>query len=91
MNWAWQHGLKIARVLAGAAVVLVGVGLLVLPGPGIPLILIGLTILAADFAWARRLKRRLGREALRAAGRWRRHRAKPNASTPPPPASTSPS
>lgn len=55
---------------------LVGVALLVLPGPGILFILIGLTILAVDFMWARRLKRRLGREAIRATRRWRRRRQK---------------
>ena len=40
--------------IAGGSVVLTGVVLLVLPGPGIPLILLGLVILATEFAWAQR-------------------------------------
>lgn len=49
----------------GFALLALGVALLVLPGPGAPLVLLALTILSRRFAWARR--------ALRWAGeRWRR-------------------
>lgn len=47
----------IRQVLAasvGMTVLLTGVALLVLPGPGIVVILIGLAILATEFAWAQR-------------------------------------
>ena len=44
--------LAVAAVGGGALVT--GVVLLVLPGPGIPLILLGLVILATEFAWAQR-------------------------------------
>ncbi|MCS7047854.1 MAG: PGPGW domain-containing protein [Verrucomicrobiae bacterium] len=84
-NCVLQHGQRIVRISVGVALSLVGSALLVLPGPGIPLILIGLTILAADFVWARRLKRRLGREAIRATRRWRRNRQKPPPINPPTP------
>jgi uncharacterized protein (TIGR02611 family) len=40
--------------LMGGTVVLVGIALLVLPGPGIVIILAGLAILASEFLWARR-------------------------------------
>ena len=37
---------------------LVGVLLLVLPGPGLLVILLGLAVLGSEFVWARRLVRR---------------------------------
>jgi hypothetical protein len=42
----------------GITVVLLGVALLVLPGPAFIVIPIGLAILATEFAWARRAVRR---------------------------------
>lgn len=36
----------------GFTVLFLGLIMLVLPGPGIPLILVGLAILATEFAWA---------------------------------------
>lgn len=87
MNWLLQHGRRIARVALGLAVSLIGVALLVLPGPGTLFILTGLTILAVDFVWARRLKRRLGRKAIRAVRYWRRRRPKPAVPAPPSPPS----
>lgn len=36
----------------GFTLLILGLIFLVLPGPGIPLILIGLTILGSEFAWA---------------------------------------
>jgi hypothetical protein len=44
---------KIAIAIIGGTVLLVGVALLVLPGPGIPLLIAGLAILATEFVWAR--------------------------------------
>lgn len=38
--------------LGGFAIVLGGLALLVLPGPGIPLLVIGLGLLALEFRWA---------------------------------------
>ena len=49
----FPHPIRMLLVLiAGASTLLVGIALLVLPGPGIPLILLGLLILASEFAWA---------------------------------------
>jgi hypothetical protein len=47
---------RIARICAGFVVVLAGISLLVLPGPGLALIVGGLTILAVDIPFARRLR-----------------------------------
>ena len=46
---------RIARIGSGLGLVLLGILLLALPGPGILTIAGGLTILAVDFVWARRL------------------------------------
>ncbi len=43
----------------GASLLIAGVAMLVLPGPGIVTILAGLTVLATEFHWARRVKRKL--------------------------------
>ena len=45
---------KILAASIGAVTLITGVALLVLPGPGIVVILIGLAILGTEFAWARR-------------------------------------
>lgn len=39
----------------GAAILLAGVAMLVLPGPGWALIFLGLAVLATEYAWAHRL------------------------------------
>lgn len=44
-----------AVVVAGFGLIIAGAILLVLPGPGIVLILLGLGILGREFRWARRL------------------------------------
>jgi len=41
--------------IVGFGLVIGGILLLVLPGPGILVILLGLAVLAREFAWARRL------------------------------------
>lgn len=55
LRQAW----RMAVVLIGATVVLVGVALLMLPGPGVLVLVIGLAILSAEFAWARHLLHRM--------------------------------
>lgn len=43
--------------LIGGTVLLIGLVLLVLPGPGLPIMAAGLAILATEFFWARRALR----------------------------------
>jgi hypothetical protein len=50
---------RVARMSAGGALLLVGLLLLVLPGPGLPILLAGLLLLARDVAWAARLAERV--------------------------------
>lgn len=47
------------KVLAAAILIAVGTALLVLPGPGIPLIVAGIVVLATEFAWAATLQERM--------------------------------
>ncbi|MEY4387439.1 MAG: putative transrane protein [Verrucomicrobiota bacterium] len=49
---------KFFIALMGGTVLLVGLALLVLPGPGVPIIAAGLAILATQFLWAKRLQRK---------------------------------
>jgi uncharacterized protein (TIGR02611 family) len=46
---------RIARTAAGGVLLVAGIAMLVLPGPGWLTIAAGLAILATEFAWARRL------------------------------------
>jgi uncharacterized protein (TIGR02611 family) len=47
----------------GATVLLIGIALLVLPGPAFIVIPVGLAILASEYAWARRWLKRVRRMA----------------------------
>ena len=62
---------RLAILVIGATVVLAGVVMLVVPGPGIVVILLGLGLLALEFAWAARLLKRAKRVAREAADRVR--------------------
>lgn len=53
------------RIVAGFTLLLAGVVMLVTPGPGWVVILLGLGLLAAEFVWARRLMDRIKREGGR--------------------------
>jgi len=54
-------------LLIGSTVVIFGVLLLVLPGPGILVIIVGLAILATEFAWAEALLVGARKRAVRLA------------------------
>ncbi|MEP6603485.1 MAG: PGPGW domain-containing protein [Spartobacteria bacterium] len=56
----------------GGTIVLFGIALLALPGPGSLVIPLGLVILASEFAWARHVLHR-GKTAVEKArrGKWR--------------------
>ncbi len=46
---------KLLVAVIGGTVVLFGLALIVLPGPAVVVVPVGLAILATEFAWARRL------------------------------------
>jgi len=53
------------RIVSGFTLLLVGVIMLVTPGPGWLTIFLGLSLLAAEFVWARRLMSRIKHEGGR--------------------------
>lgn len=63
---------RIAIAMIGATVVLLGVAMLVLPGPGLLTIVGGLAILALEFAFARRWLERIKRTTKKAVGEVKR-------------------
>ena len=49
---------KLIYSVLGITVLLIGIAMIVLPGPAFIVIPIGLAILASEYAWARRIIRR---------------------------------
>ena len=71
--------LRVAKIVAGFALLIAGAAMVVLPGPGWLTIAAGLAVLAGEFPWARRALDRLkqaartGRDQLeRTVAGWRR-------------------
>jgi tellurite resistance protein TerC len=62
-----KHARRIAVFIVGCSVILFGIALLVLPGPAVVVIPIGLAILATEFAWARRWLRIIRESAEKGA------------------------
>ena len=60
-----HHTRRVLRISGGFALLALGVVLLVGPGPGWLVILLGLGLLAAEFVWARRLLDRMKQEGVR--------------------------
>lgn len=68
MHVLHQAGIYIG-IVTGFIVFIVGIALLVLPGPGWITIMVGLTMLAGHFLWARRLLAEIRRDIQR-SGSW---------------------
>ncbi|MDO8433763.1 MAG: PGPGW domain-containing protein [Candidatus Binatus sp.] len=58
---------RIITAVVGSTLLIVGVAMLALPGPGWIVIFFGLTILSAEFLWARLLLRRLKQAGQKAS------------------------
>ena len=73
-----QNGKRIAVLVLGLALVAGGLAMLVLPGPGILVVIAGFAVLATEFVWAERLldkaKHEAGKAKDRAGDMLRRHR-----------------
>ena len=54
---------RFAVTIAGSALLVLGLAMMVLPGPGILVIVAGLAILATEYVWAQRLLKRARTEA----------------------------
>ena len=65
----YRQARKTVILLLGSSILIVGLAMIVLPGPAIVVIPIGLSILALEFAWARRWLRRIKRKIADGKGR----------------------
>jgi tellurite resistance protein TerC len=63
VNLTYKAARRIAVAVVGSTIVLLGIIMIVTPGPALVVIPIGLAILGAEFAWARHWLRRL-RESI---------------------------
>jgi tellurite resistance protein TerC len=72
MRQALRLSRKIGVAAAGGGVLVLGVALIVLPGPAIIVIPLGLALLATEFPWAARLLLYLKERSARVVGRLRR-------------------
>ena len=67
---------RIGITIAGVIVILAGIAMLVLPGPGILTIILGLMLLGVEFAfarrWVERIKKKTGQAVVYARSRVRR-------------------
>ncbi len=55
LRWIARSGKRIAVTVAGFAVLIAGGVMMVTPGPGVLVIVLGLAILATEWAWAERM------------------------------------
>ena len=71
LGWNYVPGplRKVIVGVIGGTIVLLGVAMIVLPGPAFIVIPIGLGILATEFAWAQRAVHRARRMIAKARGR----------------------
>jgi uncharacterized protein (TIGR02611 family) len=69
LRWIGRNSKRLAVFLLGAAIVGAGLAMLVLPGPGLLVVIVGLAVLATEFAWAERALDRTTSKAAAAATR----------------------
>ena len=67
LQWTYRKARRLVVTLIGGTVLVLGIALLVLPGPGTVVIVVGLAILATEWVWARRLLKRLKKEGQAAS------------------------
>lgn len=70
LTYQWARSIAIA--IMGGTVLLVGVAMIVLPGPAFVVIPVGLGILGLEFAWARRWLKTLKEKGRQVVGSVRR-------------------
>lgn len=62
LTYRWAR--RIAVAIVGGSVLLFGIALIVLPGPALVVIPLGLAILGAEFAWARHWLRKVKQRSV---------------------------
>ena len=68
LKFTARHAKRLVTLVVGGSVLLIGIAMLVLPGPALLVIPFGIVILAGEFAWARRWLRRVEALTLRIGG-----------------------
>jgi uncharacterized protein (TIGR02611 family) len=76
----WKHARQLVILVIGGTLLLIGVAMMVLPGPATVVIPLALAILATEFLWARRLLKRVRDQVSRTIGSTRKTDEKPNGS-----------
>ena len=71
---ALRHARRVIVLVIGLTVVAIGAAMIVLPGPAIVVIPVGLAILATEFVWARRLLDNLKERGRQLVGQGNRNR-----------------
>ncbi|MET0152335.1 MAG: PGPGW domain-containing protein [Candidatus Binatia bacterium] len=66
---ALRHLRRLAVAVIGLTVLAIGIAMIVLPGPAMVVIPVGLGVLAVEFAWARRMLERLKNGANQVLGK----------------------
>ncbi len=61
----YRHAKRLVKVVVGFTLLVIGIALIVLPGPAFIVIPVALAILAGEFVWAKRLLRRVRKEIHR--------------------------
>lgn len=69
LRWAVRRGRRVLVFVAGVALCVAGLAMLVLPGPGLLTLVAGFAVLSIEFAWARGLLHRVRVELARRTGR----------------------
>jgi uncharacterized protein (TIGR02611 family) len=92
-HWVWfpfgvtirfiaRNGKRIGVSILGFALVIGGLAMLVLPGPGLLLIIAGLAILATEYVWAQRALNYAKQKAEQAKNKVLRKKPKPEGPEP---------
>ena len=100
-RWVWfpfgvtirfimRNGKRIAVSVVGLVLVLLGLAMLVLPGPGLLLIVAGLAVLATEYVWAQRMLNYAKRKAGQAKDAVLRKKGEEPPATSPGPEDVSP-
>lgn len=61
----YRQARRVAVIIIGASVLLIGIAMLILPGPAVIVIPIGLSILGTEYLWARKMLRRAKEQVRR--------------------------
>ena len=69
LRWIGRNSKRLAIFLVGTTIVGAGLAMLVLPGPGLLIIIVGLAVLATEFVWAERALDRTTASAANAASK----------------------